>query len=115
MKKILAIALLTLAACRATPSATDKAVEVVQKQVEVVETQIKAVKQTLPTECKTPAVLAQIDGVEKTLSSIRSSSNAVAAACVAEKQTLQAKIDTRDARIALLVMALLIVVVIKLR
>lgn len=88
MKKIICILAVLLSACSKTEPSTAIA-DSIKQDVTVIEKQVETVKQSLQVECKTPAVMAQLDTIQAQVKTISTKADSATLACKTEKDVLK--------------------------
>jgi hypothetical protein len=74
-------------------TASEAITDVIKDDVKVIEKQIDVVEVSLPQECKTPVIMAQLDVLKDSIKTVSNKADSMELTCKAEKDVLNEQID----------------------
>ncbi len=106
MKALVLIIGMFLAGC-AVEAPSQAIVENTQREVAAVQEAVKKIEQQTPSECKTDVFLANLEAINRQVTSIGGQIESIGLSCQTEKAVLEERITTRE----MVIVALFLVIV----
>lgn len=103
---IVCISFLFLAGC-AAKAPSQAIVENTRREVAVVQETVKKIEAQTPSECKTDVFLANLEAINRQVTTIGGQIESIGLSCQTEKQVLEERITTRE----MVIVALFLVIV----
>lgn len=95
MKALVLIIGMFLAGC-AVKAPSQAIVENTQREVAAVQEAVKKIEQQTPSECKTDVFLANLEAINRQVTTIGGQIESIGLSCQTEKQVLEERITTRE-------------------
>ena len=106
MKALVLMICMFLAGC-AVKAPSQAIVENTQREVAAVQEAVKKIEQQTPSECKTDVFLANLEAINRQVTSIGGQIESIGLSCQTEKAVLEERITTRE----MVIVALFLVIV----
>lgn len=117
MKKlfyIFCISAIFLSGCAKKEPATVIA-DAIKQDVSVMTAQVDAVKESLTAECKTPAIVKQLDAITKNIQTVSTKADAEVATCEVQKDVLKEENSKLKITIGFLLLIIVGMIILKIR
>lgn len=89
--------------------------ESVKQDVEIIEKQMLTVKESLPAECKTPMVTAQLDNIQYSIKTLSTKADSIELTCKTEKEVYTQQISKLKIVIGFLILFIIGGIILKVR